>query len=46
MSEEEASLVKEKARKEVNSVMGLDESTSYEGASDIVKTTILIRKVY
>ena len=44
MSEEEASLVKEKARKEVNSVMGLDESTSYEDASDIVKNDYSYQK--
>lgn len=44
MSEEEASLVKEKTRKEVNSLMGLDESTSYEDASDIVKNDYSYQK--
>jgi hypothetical protein len=44
MSEEEVALAKENTRKEVNSVMGLDESTSYEDASKIVKDDYAYQK--
>ena len=44
MSEEEVSLAKENTRKEINSVMGLDESTSYEDASKIIKDDYAYQK--